>query len=105
MELSCLKLWHTRVGCGQLGLQQTVLVSLSRYFLALDFLPPLEPLLQVYVIPAYQINFVAMKEVQAIIHWQAVIQGLAEELDMTEHTCTHNVEATQPGSIFSLITS
>ena len=46
-----------------------------------------------------------MKEVQAIIHWQAVIQGLAEESDMTEHTCTHNVEATQPGSIFSLITS
>ena len=50
------------------------------YFLALDF--------------AYQINFVAMKEVQAIIHWQAVIQGVAEESDMTEHTCTHNVAAT-----------
>ena len=33
--------------------------------------------------------------------WQAIIQGLAEELDMTEHTCTHNVEATQLGSIFS----
>lgn len=64
------------------------------YFLALDFLPPLEPFLQVCVIPAYQINFVAMKEVQAIIHWQAVIQGVAEESDMTEHTCTHNVAAT-----------
>ena len=80
-------------------------MSFSCYFLALDFLPPLEPLLQVYVIPAYQINFVAMKEVQAIIHCQAIIQGLPEESDMTEHTCTHNVEATQPGSIFSLITS
>ncbi|KAB0400406.1 hypothetical protein E2I00_010736, partial [Balaenoptera physalus] len=31
-------------------------------FLALDFLPSLEPFLQVFAIPACQINFVAMKE-------------------------------------------
>lgn len=78
-------------------------MSFSLYFLALDFLPPLEPFLQVCVIPACQINFVAMKEVQAIIHWQAVIQRVAEESDMTEYTCAH--EATQPGSVFSFITS
>ena len=81
-------------------------MSFSHYFLALDFLPPLEPFLQVRVIPACQINFVAMKEAQAVIHWQPVIQGVAEESDMTECTCAHDAEATQPaGSGFSLITS
>lgn len=109
MEPSCHKLWHTRVGCaavlelcsGQLGLQIPSTDEFSRQFQCLSallsgtwFSPTLEPFLQVCVIPAYQINFVAMKEVQAIIHWQAVIQGVAEESDMTEHTCTHNVAAT-----------
>ena len=47
-----------------------------------------------------------MKEAQAVIHWKPVIQGVAEESDMTEYTCAHDAEATLPaGSGFSLITS
>ena len=36
-----------------------------------------------------------MKEAQAVIHWQPVIQGVAEESDMTECTCAHDAEATR----------
>lgn len=80
-------------------------MSFSLYFLALDFLPPLEPFPQVRVITACQINFVAMKEVQAISRWQAVIRGVVEDSDMTERTHAHDAEATQLGSGFSFITS